>query len=121
MGVTLISPPGAQRHDATHETLDAAPQQHQRNRFATLKNGFLACAVLRSALHRFARNDDDRVTHAWEGLHGMNTVCTRSTLRADAWPPWSPEGGGSVHGARQAVCSGVVTPGGNSMIRIFLK
>ena len=28
---------------------------------------------------------------------------------------------GSTHGAREAVCSGVVTPGGNSMIRMFLK
>jgi hypothetical protein len=30
-------------------------------------------------------------------------------------------GGRSTYGARDAVCSGVVTPGGNSMIRMFLK
>ena len=78
-----------------HKAPDAMPQQHKRCRCATLKNRFLASAVLRCALHRFARNDGEN-----RGLHRVarndDDGATRSGSR-DGISPLGPTNSARWH------------------------
>lgn len=99
----MTQPAGHPTSCLNNQAPNIMTQQQKRCRCAMRKNGFLdprCFAPLRTA------------------SLGMTMMRHPSRERVAAM---KSRGGRSTHGAREAVCSGVVTPGGNSRIRMFLK